>query len=141
MAALDRALALAQMDDVPVAVGEQLDLDVTGALDEALGEDAAVAEARLSLPRCRFERLRQLLGRANNAHAPSAASGRRLDDEREAELAGLARLDHRDACLAREPLGLELVPGGAESAGGGPTKTRPAPATASAKSPFSARNP
>ena len=49
VAALDRAFALAQVDDVAVLVAEHLDLDVARVLDELLDEDAVVAEARLGL--------------------------------------------------------------------------------------------
>jgi len=42
--ALDRAVALAEVDDVAVAVGEDLDLDVTGILEVALDIDGRIAE-------------------------------------------------------------------------------------------------
>ena len=51
VAALDRALALPQVDAVPVRIAEHLDLDVARLLDELLDEDAVVAEARRA-PRC-----------------------------------------------------------------------------------------
>src|SRR5262249_21100189 len=44
MAALDRALALAEGVHVPVAVRKQLDLDVAGPLEVALEEDGVVSE-------------------------------------------------------------------------------------------------
>jgi hypothetical protein len=44
MVALDRAVALAEVDAVAVAVAEHLDLDVAAALDQALEEHAIVAE-------------------------------------------------------------------------------------------------
>ena len=46
MAALHRALALEQVHDVAVVVGEDLDLDVARALDQALDVQRAVAERR-----------------------------------------------------------------------------------------------
>ena len=49
MAALDRALALAERHDAAVGVGEELHLDVPGTLEVALREDGAVAERRLGL--------------------------------------------------------------------------------------------
>ena len=49
VAALDRAFALAEIEDVAVLVAEHLDLDMARALDELLDEDAVVAEARLAL--------------------------------------------------------------------------------------------
>ena len=42
--ALDRAVPLAQVDDVPVLVGEDLELDVVRPLDVLLQEDLAVPE-------------------------------------------------------------------------------------------------
>ncbi len=49
VAALDRAFALAEIDDVAVLVAEHLDFDVAGIDDEFLDEDAVVAERRLRL--------------------------------------------------------------------------------------------
>ena len=49
VAALDRAFALAEMDDVAVLVAKHLDLDVARLLDIFLDEHAVVAEARLGL--------------------------------------------------------------------------------------------
>ena len=45
MATLDRALALEEMDDVAVRIGEDLDLDVPRPFDEALHVQRAVAES------------------------------------------------------------------------------------------------
>src|SRR5205814_282856 len=61
--ALDRAVALPEGEDVPVLVGQQLDLDVTRALDETLEEDRLVAEAGLCLAPCCADRLRELARR------------------------------------------------------------------------------
>ena len=49
VAALDRAFALAEIDDVAVLVAEHLDLDVARIDDELLDEDAVVAERGLRL--------------------------------------------------------------------------------------------
>ena len=114
MPPLDRALALAERDDVAVLVAEQLDLDVPRPLDVALGEDAVVAERGLRLAARRLERVRQLVARAHDAHAAPAAARRRLEEQREAELLRLARLDDGHARLARDPLRLELVAAGAQ---------------------------
>ena len=46
MPALDRALALEQVDDVAVRVGEDLDLDVPRPLDQPFDVERAVAERR-----------------------------------------------------------------------------------------------
>ena len=50
VAALERALALAEMDRVAMGVGDHLDLEVAGPREEALDEHAVVAEAGLGLP-------------------------------------------------------------------------------------------
>ncbi len=62
VAALDRAFALAQVDDVAVLVAQHLDLDVARVLDELLDEHAVVAEARLGLRAGEREALLGLLG-------------------------------------------------------------------------------
>jgi hypothetical protein len=49
VAALDRAVAFVQVDDVAMLVAKQLDLDVAGLFDELLDEDAVVAETGLGL--------------------------------------------------------------------------------------------
>ena len=71
--ALDRAVALAERDDGPVAVAEQLDLDVAGGQDLALEVDRAVAEGRGGLGRSGDERSRQVGRRARRG----ASRGRR----------------------------------------------------------------
>ena len=55
MPALDRAIPLAEVDAVPVAVEQDLDLDVAGALDEAF--DPARALRNLDVV---FDRLAKL---------------------------------------------------------------------------------
>ena len=49
MAALDRAVALAEVDDVAVGVREHLHLDVPRVLEVALDVDRRVGEVRLAL--------------------------------------------------------------------------------------------
>ena len=51
MTALERAVALAEVDARAVCVEQDLDLDVARALDEALEDEAIVAEGRLGLRR------------------------------------------------------------------------------------------
>src|SRR5690349_20598527 len=53
VAPLDRALALAEMDDVTMLIAEHLDLDMARLLDIFLDEHAIIAEARA---RFRFRR-------------------------------------------------------------------------------------
>src|ERR671933_1779576 len=108
MPTLDRALALAERDDVAVPVSDDLDLDVPRPRDVALAEDAVVAERRLCLAACGVERVVELVPRAHDAHpAPAAACGG-LDEERKTEVVRIAGRDDRDTGLRREPLRLEL---------------------------------
>ena len=107
--ALDRAVALAEGDDLAVLVREQLDLDVTRPLDVALVVDGVVAEGGLRLAAGRLGRLLELGRLADDAHPAAASAGGRLDDEREADLVRLAGREHRYAGLLRDPLRLELV--------------------------------
>src|SRR5579871_2192454 len=93
MPPLDRALALAQVDDRPVMVAEDLELDVPRRLDVLLDVDVGHAEGRLGFALRRLHRVRQLARRADDAHAAPAAAGRRLDDDRVADfLRDLERL-------------------------------------------------
>jgi hypothetical protein len=56
MASLDRAVALSEMHDVAVRVGEDLHLDVAGVVEIALDVHGGVREIRLALAPRRFER-------------------------------------------------------------------------------------
>ena len=115
---LNRAVALSEGLDGALAVGEELNLDVTGALDETLAEDAIVAERRARLAAGRRERRLELLALADGAHAPAATSGGRLDDERQAYLLGRPGGKRRNADTRGNALRLELVGGEAHGARG-----------------------
>src|SRR5919198_493973 len=78
MAALDRALALAEREHAAGAVGEHLLLDV----------EAAVAERREGLVRRGDERTVDLLRGRDEPHPLAAAARARLQEHRVAELAG-----------------------------------------------------
>ena len=52
---------MAEVDDAAVAVGEHLHLDVAGVADEALDEQAAVAEGLLRLAAAAAQAPRELL--------------------------------------------------------------------------------
>ena len=114
VAALDGAVALAEGDRVAVRVGEELDLDVARTLDVALEEHRVVAEAGERLALRGLDRFVELLRRADDPHAAPASAGRGLDDQREPDLLRRAGLDHGDAGFGRDPLRLELVPGGTD---------------------------
>ena len=93
MAALHGAVAFEQRDDVAVGITEHLDLDVAPAFDEPFDEDRAVAEGRDSFALAGGNRLVEHRSVANDAHAPPAASGRRLHERRQADLG--QRFDRR----------------------------------------------
>ena len=119
--ALDRALALAQVEGVPVPVRKHLDLDVARLLDEPLDEEAVVAEARPRLAPRALEPLAAFGVVARDPHPLAPASGARLEHHRIADLAGdanrLVRIGHHprvarngaDPGLLRDALGGDLV--------------------------------
>ena len=84
VAALQRALALAEVDDGAVRVGEHLHLDVARALDEPLEQQRVVAERGGRDAARGRERLGQLGRRAHDLHALAAAARGGLDQQREA---------------------------------------------------------
>ena len=86
VAALDRALAFPQVDEVAVRVAQHLDLDVPRLLDELLDEHPVVAEARLRLGLARHEAFARLLVVVRDAQALATAAGRRLDHHRIADV-------------------------------------------------------
>ena len=79
MAALDRAIALEQMNRISGAVGEDLHFDVARPREIFLNEEPAVAERGQRLAPRRRQRLRQAGRALDHPHATSAAAGRRLD--------------------------------------------------------------
>jgi hypothetical protein len=89
---LDRAVALAEVDDVVVSVRQHLHLDVPGVLEVALDVHGRVGEVRLSLPPSRVERPLGLRGRADDLEALPAAPGGGLDGDRPPDL--VAEPDH-----------------------------------------------
>ena len=110
VAALDRAFALAEIDDVAVLVAEHLDFDVARIDDEFLDEHAVVAERGLRLRLRAREALRDLALRLGDAHALAAAAGRGLDHHRIADLVGdlhrvLLVVDHAEMARHGRDLG------------------------------------
>ena len=87
VAALDRAVALAEVDDVAMAVGEDLDLDVARVGQIALEVDGRVGEELLALARGPLERRLELRLLERDAEALAAAAARRLDGDRVADVA------------------------------------------------------
>src|ERR1700674_2692874 len=84
--ALDRALALAQVHRIAVAVADDLDLDVARLADVPLQVNRRVAESRASRLRAALDRRDQILFRLDHLHPDSAPTARRLDHDREADL-------------------------------------------------------
>ena len=99
VAALDRAVALAETDRVAVRVGEDLDLDVARVGQVALEVDRRIGEELLALAGGALERRLQLGRLQRDAKALAAAAARRLDRDRVADVGvdDLARgVDVRD---------------------------------------------
>ena len=128
---------------MPWRVGEHLHLDVPRALDVALDEHAAVAEAGARLGGGALERLAALLGVAGDPHALAAAAGARLEQHRVADPLGrrdAPRRRRRRRRRSRAAIGTPAVVGERAcdsilspiariAAGGGPMKVTPAAAT------------
>ena len=138
VAQLHRAVAVEEVDDVAVGVGEDLHLDVAGPGEQPLDEHGAVAERRRRLAAAALERLGQLLGAVHGAHAAPAAAGRRLEHHRVADLVGgprrVGRRRHRagaagDApgrrCDAASARAATLSPNRASVSGRGPMNAMP----------------
>ena len=87
VAALQRAVALAEMDGVAAAVADHLDLDVARALQIFFEIDGVVAERGLGLGAGGGERGRKLVLQMRDLHAAAAAAGRGLHQHRKADLA------------------------------------------------------
>jgi hypothetical protein len=94
MAALHRAVALEQVDQVAVMIGENLKLDVPRAFDIALDEQRAVAEGAFRFATGCIQRFGKLAARGNDAHAAPAAARRGLDEYGEFEIR--SRIECRD---------------------------------------------
>ncbi len=88
MAALQRAVAVIQVDGIALAVGQHLNLDVTRLLEELLHVHGAVAEGRVGLGAGHGDRGDQVGFGVHHAHATSAAAGGGLDDHRVADAPG-----------------------------------------------------
>ena len=120
VAALERALALAERDHVAVLVAEHLDLDVARPHQELLDVHRVVAEARQRLRARGAKRRRQIRRRGHHPHALAAAAGGGLEHHRVAHRRGgalgageigqrlIAAGNDRNALLDREPAALDL---------------------------------
>lgn len=88
VAALHRAVALVEVDDVALAVGEDLHLDVAGLDDGLLQEDGRVAEGRGGLTRGGLDGFPELGGVLDPAHTAPATTGDGLHEDGETDLVG-----------------------------------------------------
>ena len=120
MPALQRAVALEQVDRSPVRVGEHLELDVACFGQEFLDEQVPVAKAGLGLtPRC-LEGRREHDRIIDAPHAPAAAGGACFDQYRVADLVrppvqkigvgpfSVVTRDDRDTGPLHQPFGVLL---------------------------------
>ena len=121
VAALERAIALAEMDRVALAVAKNLELDVARVAEIFLHVDGGIAERRLRLGAGLLHLRLELVLRLDDLHASPAATGGCLDEHRIADLGGdllgladigdrAVRAGHeRQAELGRSKLRLDLV--------------------------------
>ena len=110
MTPLNRAVALAEVDDVAMTVCEHLHLDVARVLEIPLDVHGGVREVRLALAHGYLERPLDLLGRQGDAQSLATAPGRRLDRDRVADL--VRRHEDVGALVAED-----VVPGNDGDAG------------------------
>ena len=154
MAPLHRAVALAEVHRVAVAVGEHLELDVPRVLEELLHVDLIAAERRQGFGARDRDGVEQRRVAVHDAHAAAAAAGGRLDDDGIADVAREPRVDlgivaqravgarhARHAGRAHRLDRRDLVAHQANRLGFGPMKMKPLSSTRSAKSAFSDRKP
>jgi len=88
VAALDRAVALPEVDDVAVMVGDDLDFDVLGAADVALEENVGAAEGAAGFALAFFELGHELIGLVDDAHAAATAAEAGFDDQGKSDVLG-----------------------------------------------------
>ena len=129
MAALERTVALPQVDRIAAPVAENLELDVARIAQILLDIDGRIAERGLGLAAGLFHQAFQRIGRVADLHAAPAAATRRLDDHRIADVLGDAggfrHFGHRAIAAGHQrqtqrpggALGFHLVAHGADMFG------------------------
>ena len=88
MAALHRAIAFVQVQNVAVIVAQYLHFDVLGAAHEAFQEHSVIAERGGRLAARLFQLALELRGAIYYAHAPAAPAEGGFDNQRITDLAG-----------------------------------------------------
>ena len=82
VATLHGAVALKEVDDVALPVGEDLDLNVLWVDHGLFKENGGVAESGFGLVRCCFAQFAEFVAGGDEAHTAPAASGDGFDEER-----------------------------------------------------------
>jgi hypothetical protein len=85
VATLNGTLALEEMDDVAMVVGDNLELDVPWLFDESLDVQGAVVKRRDRFTSCLSDRRGQRRGVVDGLHPDATASFGGLEQEREAD--------------------------------------------------------
>src|SRR5215467_174258 len=106
VAALDGAIALAQMHHVSMMVAQNLDLYMARALDVLFHQQRAVAEGALGLAPGGSQGLLKFSGTADHAHAAAASAERGLDQLGELVLCRRRNNRHPGFCCQLAGLGL-----------------------------------
>lgn len=91
MTTLNRTVALEQVDHISCTIGQELNLDMAGLVQEPLNEHSSVAESLLGFGGGTFESLCKLGLGANDTHAAATASHGSLDNNWEAILCSSQR--------------------------------------------------
>ena len=108
--ALDRAVAVTEVQEVTVRVGEHLHLEMARRREIPLDEQRAVTEGALGQAARGGERAVELRALAHDLHALAAAPGRGLDDQRKPEALRLV-LELRELLLLARIAGQHGDPG------------------------------
>ena len=137
VAALYRAVALEQVERVAVVIGQNLDLDMAGAVDQLFEEHRVVAEGGAGLAPRRADLRRELARFSHDPHAAAAPAPARLDHQGKADLAGgaigrgrigrhrRARGQHGNLGRAGERAGGDLVAERPQDLGRGADESQP----------------
>src|SRR5579862_3662354 len=132
IATLDGTLAFEAVDDVAVLVPEDLDFNVARRRDIAFDQERVVAEGASGFAAGRRQRRGELAGFVHDAHSFAATTGRRLDQQRVADVTrvpfdlgvvqsgGAEPGNHRYAGGGGDGLRLDLAAHATDGGGGRP---------------------